>query len=179
MLKIAQELKAYVYKDEGWMFVNKQLHEVYDSFEFVSITIALDPAKDKQFNAIINSICKPGRWIRSISVKDLTAPTGEDLGKLDTNIDWLYLLMKHFPSVKKFDFSTSTTKEEDQARNWDYFSTVFMNHDAWNLETLPSFVYASNRCSPTYFNCAYYMRNSLTQLLDGGDDRQKRCFSAW
>lgn len=77
---------------------------MYQSLAFNSIDIRLDPAVDKKFNAIVNSTFNPGQYLREIYVQDFTAPTEKNFNALDKKADLIYLLMKHCPSVKAFDF---------------------------------------------------------------------------
>lgn len=168
--------------DDEWMFVNRQLYEVYLSFEYADINIKLDQDSDKRFNAIVHSIFKPGHLAKEIFVEDFTAPKETNFNTLDKSVDPLYLLMKNYPFVKRFNFSASPNEEEEEeekeekeekeedeedeeeAKNCDYFSAVLMDCDIWKLECIPSVLSKSDRCLRAYFNCAYSMLNTLTEL---------------
>lgn len=118
----------------------------------------LDADSDKQFNAIINSPFKPGQQVKKIYVEDLTAPVTSNFDALDKNVDPLYLLMKHRPFAKSFQFSTSLY-EGDRARNWEYFSTCsrIVVSGIWNQSL-------HFCCSLAYFKCAQHMQKTLTKL---------------
>lgn len=121
VLNIAQELEGYYYKEE-WMFVNKQLQDMYQSFEFKDIFIKLDANSDKKF-AIANSILKPGLWTKDIFVDDFKAPAASDFSKLDKNVDPLYLLMQHCPSVK-----TSTSQKQKMKKMKQEIGSIFQQY---------------------------------------------------
>lgn len=159
--RIAQELEEC---DGGWMFVNKQLHDMHLSIIYQDVSIRLDQGSDATFNAIINSPFKPGLKVKELYVKDFATLAAANMTNVDKTVDLMYLLMEHCPYVKSFSFSRSW-KEEEHARNWIYFLAVIVEYEKWNLKRIPTILpIMSNRFPLTYYNCAFYMRNSLTRL---------------
>lgn len=59
----------------SWKFVNKQLYTIYQSFKFASISFNFqDPTSDSKHNSVINSSFQPGKWVKSVSLYNFTAP---------------------------------------------------------------------------------------------------------
>lgn len=123
---IAQELEDYT--EDEWMFVNK-LFEMSLSQKFGGIDISLDQDSDDKFKAILTSSFNVGRRVKKPYVYDFSAPTDENLDNLDKSQDPLYLLMKHCPSVKSFDFQSTVLSDRHDVKNWEYFLAVLKNCD--------------------------------------------------
>lgn len=85
-----------------WMFVNKQLYEMWLSHNFMEIEISLNPKRDKMFNALVKLPTSLRRRVKKIHGNELAVPKEV---YLDYSDDPQYLLMKYCPSVESFDFS--------------------------------------------------------------------------
>lgn len=111
---------------------------------------------DQKFNSILNSPFTPGRWVKRVCLQQITAP--EVLEKIDPANDRLFQLIKHTPKVKEV-----SAYPDLQNISWKYLTIALMETDNWKLQKIPDPPYELADNS-TYFNCAYHVRNTLTEL---------------
>lgn len=94
--------------------------------------------------------------MKEVILKYLDLP--KDLKKIDPATDRFYQLIRNTPNVKDvFSHTSFGTKE------WEYFTFALLGNTNWRLESLPV-VFKELTHFSLYFNCAFHVRNTLTEL---------------
>lgn len=143
-------------EEEGgsWFSANKEMYNLLQSFKFKSISIDLNNP-DTIFNSILSSPFNPGQHVKEVTLTNLS--TLKTMHLLNPAINSLYQLIKHTPNVKDLQ-----VYQAPKMKDWNYIALALSENDNWTLHSLP-YYYEDDGNPTAYINCAYSVRNSLTQ----------------
>lgn len=95
VLQIVERLRFYTYKEQ-WKFVNKELYEAYQSFQYKIVAVDLQDTSKREVNALLNSPLEPGKHIKTLLLENLK--TAADLKEINRATDPSYKLMERCPA---------------------------------------------------------------------------------
>jgi hypothetical protein len=124
----------------------------------------LKDVSNQKLNAAFPSSFEPGNWVKTIYFENPAAP--DNLDNLDGDTDPFYEVMKRYPNVEEASFyEDDDDKYNYSTKNWAYFSAALKYNTVWKLRVLPTQAIWNEKFEFSYYHsCAYYIRNSLTEL---------------
>lgn len=133
-------------------------------FQYVFIIVDLQKlANNKAVDAVLTTSFSPGVYVKTFYLENFTS--NGDLKQLNCATDPLYKIMQRCANVRRVSFfqSESAGAKKSGPKEWLYFTSLLLQNTTWKLQDIRC-PYDNDLCYPYYYNCAYYMGDSLMEL---------------